>query len=202
MTTVLFARHGESTWNKQGRVQGWAPTELTDRGEAQSDRLAAALADESPTRLVASDLERAIATAEAVGDAVGLDPAPDRAWRERDFGFLQGLDADEAFERFPRLSLDRGPEMLDERPDGGESLREFADRVERAWTSLRDDLGPTETVVVVTHLGVLQALLAVVDDRSLAETFPADDHDNGAVTELSVRDAGTTLVREASTGHL
>ena len=32
MTTLLLARHGETPWNREGRVQGWAATGLTDRG--------------------------------------------------------------------------------------------------------------------------------------------------------------------------
>ncbi|MFB6196640.1 MAG: histidine phosphatase family protein, partial [Haloplanus sp.] len=44
MTTVLLARHGETTWNRDGRLQGWAPTPLTDRGHDQARALAAAVA--------------------------------------------------------------------------------------------------------------------------------------------------------------
>jgi probable phosphoglycerate mutase len=203
MATILLARHAESTWNRQGRLQGWAPCLLTDRGHEQAAALAARLAARAPARLICSDLERATATAEHVAEATGLAPAPDRAWRERDYGFLQGLPADGTFERFPRFSLARrGEAALDERPPGGESVRTFADRVTRAWERLGSDLGDDETVVLVTHDGVLETVLAGVEGQSLVERYGRPGHPNCAVTEVSVRDAGTTVVREAATDHL
>jgi probable phosphoglycerate mutase len=200
MATVLLARHGETGWNRRGLIQGWAPVRLTDRGDEQAAALAAAVADRAPDRLVCSDLERATATAETVAASTELAPVPARTWRERDAGFLQGLPADEAFERFPRLA--GGGETLDESPASGESVREFVDRVERAWTTLRDDLAPDETVVVVTHGGVLSTVVALVDDRSVPEVFRGDGPQNCALTEVTVRDTGTTLVREGTTAHL
>jgi len=202
MATVLLARHGETTWNRERRLQGWAPARLTDRGREQAAALATALTARGPDRLVCSDLERSVETADRVADEVGLDPAPDRAWRERDYGFLQGLPADEAFERFPRLSLDRGEAALVERPDGGESLREFADRVTRAWERLGADLDDDETVALVTHNGVVKTVLARVEGRSLVERYRTETHPNCALTEVTLRSAGATVVREADTDHL
>jgi Fructose-2,6-bisphosphatase len=200
MTTVLLARHGETGWNRRGLLQGWAPIRLTDRGREQAAALAGALADRDPDRLVCSDLERATATAEAVAESTGLDPVPARTWRERDAGFLQGLPAAEAFERFPRLA--GGGETLDGQPESGESVQEFVSRVERGWTDLRDDLPAGETAVVVTHGGVLSVVTALVDDRSVPEVFQGDGLQNCALMEVTVRKPGTTLVREAATGHL
>jgi probable phosphoglycerate mutase len=202
MGRVLLARHGETTWNCEGRLQGWAPVNLTDRGREQAAALAARLSAHDPDRLVSSDLERGVETADRVADEVGLDPAPDRAWRERDHGFLQGLPADEAFERFPRLSLDRGEAALVERPDSGESLREFADRVTRAWERLGADLDDDETAALVTHNGVIETVLARVEDRPLVESYRTESHPNCAVTEVTLRPAGATVVREAATDHL
>lgn len=202
MATVLLARHGETTWNHERRLQGWAPSRLTDRGREQAAALAAWLSARDPDRLVTSDLERSLDTADHVASETGLSAAPDRAWRERDYGFLQGMPADEAFERFPRLSLDRGEAALAERPDGGETLQEFADRVTTAWDGLCASLDDDETVAVVTHNGVVATVLARVEGRPLVERYRTETHPNCAVTEVSVRDAGTTVVREAVTDHL
>jgi probable phosphoglycerate mutase len=48
MGTVLLVRHCETVWNREGRVQGWASTSLSDRGRKQARSLATALS-ESPT---------------------------------------------------------------------------------------------------------------------------------------------------------
>lgn len=203
MSTVLFARHAESTWNRRGRIQGWAPSRLTERGHAEAARLASALATREPDRLVCSDLCRAASTADAVASETGLTPTQDRTWREWDAGFLQGLPAETAFERFPRFSVrERGAAALSERPAGGESTGEFADRVEEAWTALERSLAPDETAVVVTHGGVLSVLVALVTDRPVVTAFEEGPHENGSVTEISVADDEARLVSEAVTDHL
>ena len=91
MGRVLLVRHGQTTWNRAGRVQGWAPTPLTERGRAQAEALADHLATEGDLDLLrASDLRRALETAEYVARATGLEARAESAWRERDFGCLQG----------------------------------------------------------------------------------------------------------------
>jgi probable phosphoglycerate mutase len=201
MATVLLARHGESTWNRQGRLQGWAPTRLTDRGRDEARALGDALARRSPDRLVCSDLRRTRATADAVADATGLDPAPSLAWRERDYGRLQGLPVGTAFDRFPWLSARSDATPPADGPGSGESLDAFVARVETAWSDLRGGLGADETAVVVTHGGVLRVVTAAVAGRPLDRAFDGPGHDNCAVTEVSV-DGTATLVREATTDHL
>jgi probable phosphoglycerate mutase len=196
MATVLLARHGETDWNRAGRVQGWAPTRLTDRGRAQADDLAATVAARDPDRLIASDLLRARQTAERVASATGLSVETDRRWRERDVGRLQGLDETTLYERFPRLSLaDAGADALDARPEGGESLAAVRERVEDAWTDLRTALDPAATAVVVAHAVPIDAVCAAATGRAFAETVLDADRDTGTVVELETRE-GETVVRE------
>ena len=66
MATVLLARHAETAWNRERRLQGWAPSRLTDRGREQAAALAARLSERSIDRLVSSDLERSTETADRV----------------------------------------------------------------------------------------------------------------------------------------
>lgn len=197
MATVLLARHGETAWNRAGRVQGWAPTRLTDRGRAQADDLAAAVAAAEPDRLVASDLTRARETAERVAAATGLGVETDRRWRERDAGRLQGLDADGLYERFPRLSLaddDASADAVDARPPGGESLAAVRERVLDAWTDLRADLAPSATAAVVTHAVPIDAVRAAAAGREFAATVRDGGPDPGGVVEVRIED-GSAGVR-------
>lgn len=106
MATLLLARHGETTWNRAGRVQGWVPVSLTERGREQADALARHVADSYEVdRLVSSDIERAQETARPVARELGLEPVLDSAWRERDVGSFQGLEFDELTDRYPQYFL-------------------------------------------------------------------------------------------------
>ena len=205
MATVLLVRHGETLWNRRNRVQGWAPTRLTDRGREQAAALGSFLANEYDVdRLRSSDLSRALETAEYVSDATGLDVAADPAWRERDFGHLQGLTKSTLDERHPRFRVSQvGQSAVEELPDSGERLRDMRDRVLARWRRLAADVDHDETVVVVAHGGPLHAVVGDAKGLDPVPTFRDQVQDNCGVNEFRVdADAAATLVRENATPFL
>lgn len=189
MARVLLARHGETAWNREGRVQGWVPTALTDRGREQARALAKRVERRyDPDRLVASDLRRARATAERIAATTGVTVEVDERWRERNWGRLRGRRADDLYERFPRFSLaddDPGDGMA-VRPEGGESLRETRARVLDAWSDLRTGLDPDAMAVVVTHAVPVAVIRAAATDRDPAAAIRDGNHGTGAALELVV----------------
>jgi probable phosphoglycerate mutase len=204
MTTVLLARHGETTWNRDGRLQGWAPTPLTDRGHEQSRALAAAVAaDYDVDRVLASDLRRARQTVSYLADHVGHEPAFETAWRERDFGRYQGLPHEAVFEEHDRLSLSRaGRDAVDARPESGESLRDVRERVVSGWERVLAESGPDETVAVVCHGGPLHLLLGAVEDRDIVTAVTEGEQHNCGLNELRVDAGEARLVAENRTEFL
>src|SRR5918912_404825 len=92
---LLLIRHGETTWNRQGRIQGHRDSPLTERGLAQARAAAARLARERIDALYSSDLVRAQETAHHVAAATALRVRLDEALRERAFGMLEGKTWDE-----------------------------------------------------------------------------------------------------------
>jgi probable phosphoglycerate mutase len=204
MTTVLLARHGETAWNRNDRLQGWAPTPLTDRGHAQSQALAAAVAaDYDVDRVLASDLRRARQTVTYLADRVGRDPDFESTWRERDFGRYQGLPTETMFENHERFSLRQaGRDAIDARPESGESLRDLRERVLAGWERLLAESDPGETVVVVCHGGPLYLLLGAVEGRDIISAVTEGTQDNCGLNELRVRDGQPHLVAENRTEFL
>ncbi|GAB6860777.1 histidine phosphatase family protein [Haloplanus litoreus] len=204
MTTVLLARHGETTWNRDGRLQGWAPTPLTDRGHEQSRALAAAVAaDYDVDRVLASDLRRARQTVSYLADRVGQDPAFETTWRERDFGRYQGLPREAVFEDHDRLSLARaGRDAVDARPESGESLRDVRERVLSGWERMLAESGDDETVAVVCHGGPLHLLLGAVEGRDVVSAVVKGEQHNCGLNELRVDDGDARLVAENRTEFL
>ena len=185
MTTLLLLRHGETTWNEQSRMQGWAPVGLTDRGHEQARRAGALIADEyDPHRLVSSDLVRARETTARVGEAVDTEPTFDPAWRERGLGDFQGLTVEALFGGFPEYSLkSSGAAALTARPPNGESVLDVRERVLGAWEELLDDGG---TVLVVTHGGPIAAVLGAVRGQDALTGALENWTGNGTLTEVAV----------------
>lgn len=196
--SVLLVRHGETTWNVEGRVQGWAGAPLSGRGREQARTTGAALADAGVDRLVVSDLQRTQETARLLGEG-GLDAERvfERAWRERDFGEYQGLGREAVADRHPEFDADGSLTGVPEIPDG-ESLESFTGRVREGWRSVRDSEG---TVAVVTHGGPIRAVVAAVTGREFGTLAREWAPDNCSVTEIDVS-GDPTVVRRGDTGHL
>jgi probable phosphoglycerate mutase len=155
---LLMVRHGESTWNVLGLIQGHAdaPT-LTAKGRRQSALVAEQLAPGGAEAIYSSDLARARETAAFVGQALGLPVAIDPALRERCFGSYEGLPLGALG---PADSGIRGDHVADAaaRPDGGESLDEvyarvgsFLERIQREHDG---------DVILVSHGGAIRAMRA------------------------------------------
>lgn len=204
MPTVLLARHGETAWNRDGRLQGWAPTPLTDRGHEQARALADAVdAGYDVDRIVTSDLRRAKQTASYLADRVGHEPSLEAAWRERDFGRYQGLPHEVVFENHEHLSLAHaGRDAVDARPESGESLHDMRERVLSGWERIVAESDRGETVAVVCHGGPLHVLLGAVDGRDIVSAVMEGKQHNCALNEVQVDGGESRIAAENRTDFL
>lgn len=150
---MVVWRHGQTAWNAGGRFQGQLDSPLTDLGRRQAAGAAAVLARLRPAAVVASDLDRAAATADVLGRLVGVPVPRDPRLREVHLGAWQGLSHAEVAERFGEeyAAWQRGDDV---RRGGGETMAEVAARgaaaVAAALAAVEDGsaAGP---LVVVTH---------------------------------------------------
>ena len=149
-TTILLARHGETDWNAERRVQGHTDRPLNGTGIAQARALAEELSADAIDAVYSSDLERAQQTAEVVADARGLPVETLPELRERDFGTWEGLTDEEVFERFPDARS--GPW------GDAESRDELGARILEACKRIASR-HPGGSVLVVTHGGPVRAML-------------------------------------------
>lgn len=148
---VIVLRHGQTDHNAKGIWQGQLDAALSTKGHAQALAAAAALVRFRPSRVVASDLQRAADTGADVARACGIPLTLDARWREIHAGQWQGLSNDEVRARFPddRARHDRGEDF--KRGLDGESIADVAARVREALDELVGAMEPGETVVVATH---------------------------------------------------
>lgn len=156
-TTLIVVRHGETSWNREKRMQGTTDTTLSELGRAQAQALGRRLASHGFSALYSSDLSRARDTARAIAEHTGRKLVVDPRLQERRFGIFEGLTAAEIISRYPvehACFASRDPEY--EVP-GGESARMFT---QRCLGCLSEIAGrhSGEEVVVVTHGLVLDSL--------------------------------------------
>jgi probable phosphoglycerate mutase len=154
-TTIVLARHGETDWNRDGRIQGHLDPPLNERGRTQSRELADRLAAEELDAVYASDLRRAVETAEIVAGRKGLRVRIDPDLREGDMGSWSGLTATEIQARFPDAWHER---ITGGQGHDGESREALSERILVSLGRI-SAAHPGGRVLVVCHGGVMRSTL-------------------------------------------
>jgi broad specificity phosphatase PhoE len=193
---LWLIRHGETDWNVEGRIQGFADRPLNDKGRRQAELLAARL-DQTPFDAVyASDLDRASATARTALPCaeVRLDPR----LRELSYGIFEGktwtnLDADEA-----AAARHWSEDRFGRRIPGGESYGDLMARI----AAFRADLPERGRIAAFSHGGTIRSALYGVLGRPTPGAWRVDI-DNTSITRLRFdRRGGVTLVTINDHAHI
>jgi 2,3-bisphosphoglycerate-dependent phosphoglycerate mutase len=200
MTELILLRHGETDWNRELRFQGHVDVALNAIGLEQARRLARRLAGQMAHGIYASDLLRAQQTASPVARQLALASVTDPALREQSFGLVDGMKVDDIKTQHPQAW--EGWLRFHEdfcMPDG-ESTRQFHSRVMDAVYRLVAS-HPGETVVVVTHGGVLDMIYRTA--RSLGLSGPRQSEiPNAGLNRVRVHETGIDILAWADVQHL
>ncbi|XIA67022.1 histidine phosphatase family protein [Bradyrhizobium sp. TZ2] len=164
---IYYIRHGETSWNAEGRLQGAQDVPLNDLGRRQAAHAGNILADlfardgrdKSSLPFVASPLGRARATMELVRGVLKLPPdeyALDDRLREIGYGVWEGSTLAEMQAADPVLFARRLTAKWTMAPDGGETYEAVQLRMRDWYDSLSAD------TVAVAHGGTARALMVAL----------------------------------------
>ena len=167
-TRLCLIRHGETSWNAEKRLQGHTDIPLNSRGALQARQMAQALKDINLTFdvLYTSDLKRAADTANAVVELFGVDAQVDSTLRERHFGALQGISISEAPLLRPDIWQAHIARDLEHELAGGESIQQFALRVQSALDKIQVRHAG-KTILIVSHGGTLDMIYRIASKQAL-----------------------------------
>lgn len=197
---MLLVRHGQSTWNREHRIQGQLDPPLSEEGRRQAASLARRLAGRHLAGFYASDLKRAWETAQAVGSANGIEPEPAPGLREIFLGDWEGLRTQELAERFPDAWARWTEEPNWDLVPGGEGAALFETRVIAAVEAILDRHSHGD-VLAVTHGGVIQVALHRVVGRPSHGLFPFKIQ-NASISVIERRDGRMVIAGVNDTSHL
>ena len=157
---IVLWRHGRTEWNAARRFQGQTDIPLDSVGVAQAQAAAEQLASLNPTRIISSDLQRALVTAETLAKMCNLDVISDIGLRETFAGEWEGLDREILTEQYgDQLAQWAAGSNL--RPGvTGETRTEVAERMHDVITRELEFVGQGGTLVVVSHGGSARAVIA------------------------------------------
>ena len=182
---IWFVRHGETEWNRTKRYQGHSDIPLNESGRRQAQETASLLAKEPLSAIYASDLKRAVETAEAIAQTHELRVQQKPELRELHFGLWEGLRYEQIMEKWAdELSL------MYEHPEKGcapegEGFSELAKRAWPALQAIREAHQEEEAIAVVAHGGTIRVLLCLLRGKPLQQLWDvAIEH--GQATRIDV----------------
>ena len=199
-TTLVLIRHGETLWNREGRIQGHLDSALTAEGIAQAQACAARLRAETFDHVVASDLMRVRHTADILTAGMSIPVQPEPALRERCYGAGEGRTYAELDATHPELFSRARATDPDFAMDGGESRRQFHTRITGALARIAGEHAG-KRVLVVTHGGVLGIIYRWLNGLPIASAHKVDIP-NAAYNRAAFDDESWTLDVWADTSHL
>ena len=159
MPLLYVVRHGETDWNRVGRLQGQRDIPLNESGRLQAARNGQALKeivrDPEGLACVASPLGRTRETMEIIRRTMGLDPhayRTDDRLKELTLGDWEGLTLAELEKRDPAGYRERRKRRWSVVPPHGESYEMLTGRVSGALAAIESDC------LIVAHGGVMRAI--------------------------------------------
>lgn len=157
---LFLVRHAVTDWNERGLLQGQKDIPLNKNGEKQAENIGRWFVRQSfPVDvIISSDLRRAVSTADAIAQAVGVRLRVDSRLRERGLGLAEGKTWDDVVrqhfsdnQKFPRPSLDDIP--------GVEPRALVVKRVNEVLMDVAGSVPPGSNIIVVSHGSALGSWL-------------------------------------------
>ncbi|KAJ0238778.1 2-carboxy-D-arabinitol-1-phosphatase [Hirschfeldia incana] len=156
---VVLVRHGQSTWNEEGRIQGSSDfSVLTNKGESQADISRQMLLHDSFDVCFTSPLKRSKKTAEIIWGSREAEMIFDYDLREIDLYSFQGLLKKEGKSKFGESYRQWQEDPANFIIDGHYPVRDLWSRAGSCWNGVLAH--ESKSVLVVAHNAVNQALMS------------------------------------------
>lgn len=200
MTRIILIRHGETTWNIEGRYQGQEDTPLSEKGIRQGHLAAAALKDIPIDICISSPLSRAADTCRFCAEMHGLPVQTDIRLTEINHGKWEGQYVDEIQSLYPKefLLWHTHPEQV-QMPEG-ENLEDVRRRVRNAFDGMARTYDG-KTILVAAHDAVNKVILCDLIGAGL-DHFWQIKQDNTCINVLECDHDTWRIVLMNSTAHM
>lgn len=197
MTTLILVRHGESEWNRAGRIQGQVNSPLTDLGISQAIAISNYLSGifiNQKLKIYTSPLDRAIQTAKIIAqgiDCFGSELIIEERLNDFNLGEISGTFGwDKVAEIFPEQAKLRLQDPMRFHPSGGESGADFEARLR---SLLEDLMGDGTLKLMVSHGIVNKFIRGILKNLSGKEMINLGESQNtiyrleqGEETEIKI----------------
>ncbi|MBS3781775.1 MAG: histidine phosphatase family protein [Candidatus Thermoplasmatota archaeon] len=193
MTKLFIARHGQTEWNRDSKLQGWKDAPLTERGIEQARALRDRLMDEEFDAVYCSPLGRTLKTAEIVLDGKDLSFIEDERLKEIDMGQWEGIKTDDIKKKFSKQYADFWERPHKFKPIDGESFHELKERV----VSFLEDVlerHKGENILIFSHGCASKVMMSYFEERSLKELWKPPKLEEGCLNIVEVEEGDVEVI--------
>jgi broad specificity phosphatase PhoE len=195
---LILIRHGETLWNKEGRVQGISDIELSSVGIEQAKLLALSLKDQPVKAIHTSPLKRALQTAEIINELHRKEIHIHQDLMEMNQGDFEGVSFKELIDNKKEFLEKWITDPASVKMPNGESLTELQ---ERAWRALEKIINKEEDALVVAHNFIIAVIICRIRSISLNE-FLSSCVGNASKTIVNFQKDGTFIEVFDDRSHL
>jgi 2,3-bisphosphoglycerate-dependent phosphoglycerate mutase len=190
--TVYVVRHGQTDWNKDGRIQGGTDNPLNATGREQAAAMARLMAEVKIDAVYVSSHKRAQQTAEVFqGRSPNVPIVAMDELRERFFGKFEGAN-----DKDPAIVADWNKRRFTWSDDmeGGETLESQSRRAEAALKTIREKHKDGGTVVIVGHGGINPLLVSHLIGVPPQEGASAINQGNDEIYRIELPRSGAAAI--------
>lgn len=198
---LFITRHGETEWNRQGRMQGWKNSDLTEKGILNARKLGESLKNIEFECIYTSPSGRAVDTARYIRGNKNTEITIKDSLKEMGFGLWEGMEHSKVEELYPeqKYNLWNKPHLYE--PVGGETYPEL---LTRAKSVLEEFINENKygNVLIVSHAIFIKAVYAVVRKYALEDFCNTPFMNDTCLTILEIEGDKIDVILEADTSHL
>jgi len=200
---IYIARHGQTIWNTEHRMQGWQDSNLSPKGIEDAKKLGKSLRDIKFDSMYSSPLGRAFDTAKYVRGDRSTEIITIDYFKEMNFGKWEGMFDSDVKEQYPEEHNNfwKQPHLF--QPIEGESFDILAARVKKGLDNLIErTIENSENIMLVTHTCVIKSILALVNNYPINEFWNPPFIHATSLTVLNVDEKEIKTIMVADTSHL
>lgn len=198
---IYITRHGETEWNKAGRMQGWQNSNLTEKGVLNALRLGESVKAIEFDCIYCSPLGRAIDTAKYIRGSKRTAITIKDSLKEMGFGLWEGKENTELEELYPeqRYNFWYKPHLYE--PVDGETYQELIRRVSVVLNEIMNNT-TAKNVLIVTHAAVIKAMFIILKGIPIEEFWGPPYIYDTCLTVLEIANGKANCILEADISHL
>lgn len=203
MIKILLVRHGETEWNKVGKMQGWGDSPLSELGRNQAQWLNERLKEIKIDKIYSSPTGRAYETSQIIRGNRDIEIIKHNDLREINVGKWEGLDKCivESDYKEQNYNFWNEPHKY-KATHGGEDFFEVRERVCNFINNIIEDKNNEDkTILLVSHAITIKSFLCKLEGYEIEDFWREPLIGQTSLTEIDFSNDGYNMIIKGDISH-